>query len=486
MNILRSSAFLILTLFCGGVFMGCNSATGSYTSNAKFGSTIIGEIEKRSIEYEGVHRNPVIVVPGFLGSKLVNKDTGKNIWGEFTGADGLLPSDKRMLDTSFPMKYGVPLNKIVSNDVPDGVLDQVTVKILGIPFHENQYQNLVNVLKHGGYQPEGEPLSPGKHYHNLFQFGYDWRMDLPANAAKLHEFILEKRAYIQEEYRKLYGLENYNVQFDVLAHSMGGLVSRYYLRYGTNDLPPDGRQPEINWFGSKYIDRLMILGTPNAGYLDTCVELINGTKLPPYPPAVVGTFATYYQMMPAPSTNSVVYADGSGTPVDMFDIDIWRQMEWGLADPAQDRHLKTLLPNVKNPEKRRAIAIDHLDKCLKRAKQFIKAMAVTATPPPDVQLYLVLGNAVETSRRAVVDPMTKTFKVDTYAPGDGKVLKSSALRDNRAGREWHPFFSSPIDWDGIIQLRAAHMGITTDPAFEDNILFLLRAVPSKKQMEDLF
>jgi hypothetical protein len=37
----------------------------------------------------------------------------------------------------------------------------------------------------------------------------------------------------------------------------------------------------------------------------------------------------------------------------------------------------------------------------------------------------------------------------------------------------------------MIQLRAAHMGITTDPAFKDNILFLLNAVPTKNQLEQI-
>ena len=80
-----------------------------------------------------------------------------------------------------------------------------------------------------------------------------------------------------------------------------GLVSRYYLRYGTADLPTEGAKPDITWAGSKFVDRLIILGTPNAGYLDTILEMQNGTEVPPFPPALLGTWPTYYQMMPVPS-----------------------------------------------------------------------------------------------------------------------------------------------------------------------------------------
>ncbi len=38
--------------------------------------------------------------------------------------------------------------------------------------------------------------------------------------------ILKQRKYLQKEYEKLYGIKDYDVQFDIVAHSMGGLLSR--------------------------------------------------------------------------------------------------------------------------------------------------------------------------------------------------------------------------------------------------------------------
>ena len=466
------------------IITGC-SATGSYTSNEKFSESINGPIEDKQNAYQGIYRNPIIIVHGFLGSNLIDKKTGKNLWGEFRGIDGLGVSDEKIRALAIPMQIGKPLKELNDDTVPNGMLDTVTVKICGIPFTESVYLNLVDILQSGGFQAEGLPLAPGRTYNTLFQFAYDWRRDLQWNAEKLHQFILEKRKYIQEQYKIMYGIKDYDVQFDLIGHSMGGLLSRYYLRFGTADLPTESQKPEITWAGSKYVDRLFILGTPNAGYLDTILEMQSGTDTPPFPAALLGTWPTYYQMMPVPSRRSVVYADDPGKAVDMFDVNIWIKMKWGLADPKQDDVLKILLPNVQDANQRRLIALDHLEKCLKRAKRFIEVMAIKASPPEGVRLYLVLGNAVKTTNRATADSQTGELKVIEYAPGDGKVTKSSALFDERAGQEWVPYFTGPIAWRGMIQLRAAHMGITTDPAFKDNILFLLNAVPTRNQLEQI-
>ena len=489
---LKRLLYVVAFMATVGFISGCmGGAEHSYTSDAKFAETMpLTPFQKKSVDYQGPYRNPVIIVHGFLGSNMLDKKSGKNVWGKFSGSDGYSISDEKMRALSIPMIIHKPLKDIKDETVPNGALNTVEINFLGMTFKENAYQNLVDILHKGGYQPEGLPLDPGKSYNTLFQFSYDWRRDLQENAAKLQEYIIKKRKYLQKEYEALYGVKNYDIQFDLIGHSMGGMVSRYFLRYGTAELPELNEKPNVTWAGSKYVDRLIILGTPNAGYLDTLLEMQKGTKMPPFPPALVSTWMTYYQMLPAPSTKSVVYKDNPNEAVDIFDFQTWVKMKWGLASPKQEEVFKTLLPNVKNPVRRRLIAFDHLKKCLIRAKRFIRAMNVPAVPPPDVKLYLVLGNAVKTTRRARVDRKTGELEVPEnsedgktigYGPGDGKVLATSAMYDMRAGaKTWVPFFYGPIAWNSIIQLRAAHMGITTDPAFKDNVLFLLNSVPTSR------
>ena len=476
--------FLLLSIIL--LIAGCSS-TGSYTSTEKHNKNLfLGDLAKKNLNYEGIKRNPIIIIHGFQGAKLVDSKTNKNLWGNFDASTIFYVSDKKIQELTHPLNKDKSLYEMKDDVVPQSILKNVNISILGIPLKFPAYEILINILTNVGYQPEDRPLSKDKNYHTLFEFAYDWRRDIPSNTENLEKFIESKRKYLQEKYKELYGIDNFDVQFDIIAHSMGGLLSRYYLRYGTQNLPKDGSLPNLNWGGNKYIDRLIICGTPNAGYLDTFLELLKGGQLQPFKPAYLGTLPTYYQMLPAPCTTSIVYSDDpTGKPVDVFDPELWVNMKWGIVNPKEDENLIKLLPDVKTKEERYAIAKNHLTKCLARAKQFIAAMKVDATPPEDIELYLVLGHGIKTTRRAHIDRKTgKIDKID-YSSGDGKVTAISALWDKRAFKNWSFFIESSIKWHDILAIRAAHMGILDANVFEDNILILLPMRESPKQKEIL-
>ena len=93
-------------------------------------------------------------------------------------------------------------------------------------------------------------------------------------------------------------------------------------------MPKDGSLPVFDWRGTRYANKVIIIGTPNAGYLDAFYELLKGyTPVPEvdaYPPAVTGTWATYYQMLPILNTRSVLYKDNiPDSYVDIFDPSVW-------------------------------------------------------------------------------------------------------------------------------------------------------------------
>ena len=472
---------------------GCSSydsATGSYQSTKKYKKALFSKIDKNSMAYEGVARNPVIVIHGFLGSRLENTKTKENVWGNFKGKELLKGYSNVLLkDMSIPMEQGKPLVELEGDVKPVDMLQTFTiVTLVGGKIQLHGYDSLLGILNEAGYVQDSKPLPENKNFYSLFPFHYDWRKSLDYNAAKLEKFIQKKRAYIQKKYKELYGIDNFDVQFDIVAHSMGGLLSRYYLRYGDQQLPQDGSMPIFDWRGSKNIDKVVIVGTPNAGYLDTIVQLVNGLKIDPhpivpvYPPAVIGTFPGIYEMMPLIYTKSVVYADDpEGKAVDLFDPQVWIDMKWGLADPKQDKVLKILLPNIKTPEERRKIALNHLTKVLKNAKQFTDAMKLHSKKPEDVALYLFLGDSVETRRTAEADKSNGKLKVTEFEAGDGVVLTSSARMDEREGQKWEPFLISPINWDAVIHLKAAHMGITESDSFKENVIYYLLIAPTEKQ-----
>ncbi len=135
------------------------------------------------------------------------------------------------------------------------------------------------------------------------------------------------------------------------------------------------------------------------------------------------------------------------------------------------------MPDVPDPSERREVAVDHLRKSLERAAQFQNAIDMTATPPDGLKLYLIAGDAVPTHSNISYDRNTGELTYIGTAPGDGTVTRSSALLDERIGNEWEPTLNSPILWSNVMFLFTDHLGITKDPAFTDNILFLLLEKP---------
>ncbi|MHC4955434.1 MAG: hypothetical protein ACYTGZ_16395 [Planctomycetota bacterium] len=158
--------------------------------------------------------------------------------------------------------------------------------------------------------------------------------------------------------------------------------------------------------------------------------------------------------------------------IDPLDPEVWEENHWGLADPGQIEALRKLLPD-KTDQERRAIALDHQRKCLLRARLFHAALDVPAAPPAGTELSLFAGDAVDTP--SVFSAADR--KVLLWAAGDGTVLRSSALMDERVGQEWQSHLVSPIRWSQATFLFRDHLGVTKDPHFTDNVLYQLLESP---------
>jgi len=462
-----------LLLFCFGT--GCRSSQSGPD---------LSTLYNRAAQYHGPERNPIILIPGILGTKLTHQPTQTTTWGAFSGnfADPETPDGARQV--ALPMRVGHPLSALRDSVYPDGALEQVSVRVLGLPFELSAYVDIMQALGIGGYRDESGALSDvdyGDEHFTCFQFDYDWRRDNVENAQRLHAFIQEKRKYVQQEYAKRYGLKEYPVTFDLIAHSMGGLLARYYLRYGGTSIEPSGPLPEVTWEGAQYVDRAILVGTPNAGAIDALDQLVHGKRTsrftPSYSPAVLGTMPAIYQLLPRGRHGVLVDARDSTLIDSLYAPVFWERMNWGLADPDQDDVLKQLLPGVSSRAERRAIALDHQAKSLRRAKQFAAALDAPVSRPANLDLYLIAGDAEPTLQTMTVDRTTGRLQTQTKTAGDGTVTRSSALMDERKTGSWNPVLVSPIDWTHVTFLFASHVEMTRDAAFTDNLLYILLVHP---------
>ncbi len=440
----------------------------------------LGTLYNRNARFHAPDRNPIILIPGILGSKLKDADSGRSVWGKLSGdyADPSTPEGARLV--ALPMREGEALVNLTDHVYPDGILDRVKMSVLGFPIQVKAYFNILGALGIGGYRNEGGDIGSidyGPSHFTCFEFPYDWRADIPQTAAKLEEFILEKRKYVQGEYERQFGLKDYDVKFDIVSHSMGGLALRYYLRYGAEDLPANGSELEITWAGAQYVDRAVLVAPPNGGGIEGLEYLIDGRDpgrtIATYPAAVLGTMPATYQLLPRPRHMALVDRLHPDEPVDFLDPELWKEMQWGLAAPDQDQVLQWLLPEAESAQDRRRIALDHQVKSLKRARQFMAALDKPSVPPEGLRMYLMAGDAEPTPAKMELDRSTHQVRTVLEAAGDGTVLRSSALMDERNDSNWEPKLISPIRWTQVHFIFSEHLHITMDPAFTDNLLYLL-------------
>lgn len=452
-------------LACGGL-AACNSALRGPD---------LGHLYDRAAQADDEFRNPIIVIPGILGSRLREGPEGRIVWGAFESGAADVRTAEGLRALALPMREGVPLAELRDDLIADRVLDRIRVQLFRLPIESRAYFRLLSALGAGGYRDESiaHAVNYGDRHFTCFQFPYDWRRDLAENAAALERFIAAKRVLVEAEMARRYGRRE-PVRFDIVAHSMGGLVARYYLRYGSEAPPADGSVP---WRGSAGIDRLVLIATPNAGSIDSLQRLVEGAHysflLPRFPAALLGTMPGVYQLLPR-ARHQALSADGNA--LDPLDPALWQARAWGLLDPEQAEVLARLLPEVRDEGHRRRIAEDHLRKSLRRAREVQDALDRPANAPPGLSIHLIAGDS-ETTPAAFRVADDGRLLIDRRAPGDGLVLRSSSLLDERVGRAWQPRLQSPVDWHSVLFVSGDHLGLMDHPGFVDNLLFLLLEQP---------
>ena len=173
---------------------------------------------------EAARTPPVILIPGALGSRLLDKSRSTEVW----------PGSTLRLLAGSKQDLALPFDAATLRPIDDGLeAGGLFEEILNADF----YGAIVRTLRESGrFVPGKLGVHADPKARQFYVFAYDWRQDNVTTAKRLDALI--------EQIRRDY--DDPTLKVNVIAHSMGGLITRYYLRYGTVDaLEGDGDFPSI-------------------------------------------------------------------------------------------------------------------------------------------------------------------------------------------------------------------------------------------------
>ena len=387
-------------------------------------------------------KRPVIVIPGILGSELINSKTGETVW----------PSAFRTSQEGLPISPDLAANR--DDLVPGKIIE--TVRLARVLPEVYVYRDLLEALRHYAGYRDGDWENPAAdgYQDTFYVFAYDWRLDNVANARELVKRIVRLKSRLQRP----------ELKFTIVAHSMGGLIARYAAMYGDADLP-DGDGPiQPNWAGAAHISKIMMIGVPNEGSADAFSTIVEGYSITEglrrrvpllnklTAEDVVST-PSVFQLMPHSQTVKFLDENLKPLPIDLYDPEVWKRYGWSVIYSSPDfrRHYV----NTTGTDGHSDADLDaYLAATLRRAHRFQQALDAARNTESRVVLLAIGGDCEQTldapvvmrdekRNRWVTLTRPREYKTSTgvkiskqkvteamYAPGDGRVTRASLLGEH--------------------------------------------------------
>jgi pimeloyl-ACP methyl ester carboxylesterase len=437
-------------------------------------------------------KRPLIVIPGILGSQLVNYETGEVVWPSIfrSSNDGLSLPISRDLSAS--------RDKLVARKIVD------TIRLARLVPEVYVYHELLEALRRYGGYSEGDWANPGADgdHDTFYVLPYDWRRD---NVETARDLFMR----LETLKRKL---NRPDLRFNILAHSMGGLVARYAAMYGEADLPLEA-EPVPTWAGAAHINKIIMFGTPNEGSMNAFATLLEGYSVTEglrTPIRLLNklsredalTTPSIFQLLP--HSASVRFLDENLKPIaiDLYDPEVWRRYGWS---PVNDEDFRRRYANGKTVGDYAPFSggsLEELDAyfatVLRRAKRFHDALDATAGGEAPVAMFAFGGDCEETLEapvllrdekkgRWVTLTHPRDFRTSTgrrvkrreatlvmYAPGDGRVTRRSVLAETLAeGRHNNALFNSGLPIVYAVFACDLHGDLQNNKTLQDNALTAL-------------
>ncbi len=376
-------------------------------------------------------RLPVIIIPGLIGSELVSKNTGDKIWFS-------LRRKKDEDDLRLPISPKLSENR--DGLIPGDILREV--QLIRFTPKIDIYKKFLESMEKDGYTEGKIDAPPEDGFSDTFYvFPYDWRLDNVENAHNLLKKLDELRTKLKRP----------DLKFDVVAHSMGGLIARYALMYGKADLSAKRMRPD--WAGEKYFNNIMLVATPNGGSLPALNSLQNGFSLfgsgkinLPFVRNLskfdLFTIPSIYQLLPHDGMARAFDEDLKPLKVDIYNPATWKKYGWLVYED------KGFADHFSEDEQAQAKA--YFEAVLLRAKLLQAALNAKPVRRNPVPMYYLGSECRPTIDGMIVykdkegrwktefeaDSFTKTdgtkvtkeeLEKVLFSPGDGVVAKRSLI-----------------------------------------------------------
>lgn len=401
-------------------------------------------------------KRPVIIIPGILGSEMVNSKTGERVWLNFSTAktDGL----------SLPISPDLTKNH--DDLIPKGIIQKA--KISAFLPDVYVYQALIDAMRNFGGYTAGDWENPDLECGGIdkyYVFAYDWRLDNVENSRLLVHKIEELKAKLGKP----------DLKFNVIAHSMGGLIARYAAMYADADLPANGETPVPDWRGANHFSKIFMFGTPNEGSMATLEAMLKGYRIGGFlirnlNPESMITSPAVFQLLPHNGTAR--FYDGNLQPleIDLYNAETWKKYGWSAYTNKDFLDKFKGQPNAVDENGRKSefadVSLSDLDayfrSVLNRARNFQNALDVDAAAPASLSLFAFGSDCDETqdgavlvknsqkgwqtifSPKKITNADGKTFsqtavKEKLFAPGDSRVTRRSLLAETVAAKNFERF-----------------------------------------------
>ncbi|HZG50652.1 MAG TPA: hypothetical protein VEZ40_00830 [Pyrinomonadaceae bacterium] len=443
-------------------------------------------------------KTPVIVIPGILGSQLMNRRTREVVWPSAfrSSTDGL----------SLPTLPDLASNR--DELVAERIVE--TAKLARLAPDIYVYYELLNALRRFGNYRDGDWDAPAPEgdRDTFYIFPYDWRRDNVESAQLLFQRV--------EELKRKLGRPD--LRFNIVAHSMGGLVARYAAMYGDAGLPAgdEAAPPQPTWAGARHINKIFMFGTPNEGTMEAFATLLEGYSineglrrrirlLNKLSREDAVTIPSIYQLLPHPE--AVRFLDQNLAPleVDFYDPAVWRKYGWS---PINDEEFRAryrrgeVRDEEGSPHRATLAELDaYFAAALTRARRFHAALDAHAdtgaTHASPVALYVFGGDCEETLNAPVIlrDERRGRWRTLTeprelrdasgrkikrrdviramYEPGDGRVTRRSLLGERLDAPRRSPLFNTPLPIAYGVFACDLHSELQNNKTLQDNALTLL-------------